>query len=106
MTGPALPEGGREGAGPVVALLDCGPDEPAARVAALVELAGRLGMAVHTETVSAGCTTLSVRLAPENARRFQAALLLGGATILPENGMSGAELTIVVTTSARAPGSE
>jgi hypothetical protein len=106
MTGPALPEGEPQGAAPVVALLDCGPEEAARHVAALVDLAGRLGMAVRTEAVSAACTTLSLRLAPEGAGRFQAALLLGGATILPVPGTPGTDLTVIVTTSARAARSE
>jgi hypothetical protein len=94
-------EGLSEGAAPIVALLDCGPDEAAAQVVALVELAERLGMTVHTESVSAACTTVSVRLVPDSAQRFQAALLLGGATILPTLSSPETDVTVIVTISAR-----
>jgi hypothetical protein len=46
MTHPEAPTArarARESAAPTVALMDCGPDEAAARVIALVELAERLG---------------------------------------------------------------
>lgn len=90
----------------MVALLDCGPEEAAAQVAALVDLAERLGNAVRTETVSAACTTVSVRLAPAGVQRFQAALLLGGATILPTDSSPEADVTVIVTISVRPARSE
>jgi hypothetical protein len=99
-------EGVSEGPAPIVALLDCGPDEAAAQVAALVELAERLGMAVRSEAVSAACTTVSVRLVPDSVQRFQAALLLGGATILPTHSSPETDVTVIVTTSARPARSE
>jgi hypothetical protein len=104
---PAEPaHGPADGKATVVALLDCGPEDAAAQVAALVDLAGRLGSAVRTETVSAACTTVSVRLAPACVQRFQAALLLGGATILPTQGSPETDVTVIVTISARPARSE
>jgi hypothetical protein len=96
----------RESATPIVALMDCGPDEAATQVAALVDLAERLGIAVCAEAVSASCTTLSVQLAPESVQRFQAALLLGGATILRSDHHPRTDLTVIVTVSARTARSE
>jgi hypothetical protein len=90
-----------EGGTPIVALLDCGPNEAATQVATLVGLAERLGIAVRTETVSAACTTVSVRLASDSVQRFQAALLLGGATILPMHSIPETNVTVIVTVSAR-----
>jgi hypothetical protein len=90
-----------DGPAPLVALLDCGPEEAAAHAAALIALAGRLGTAVRTETVSAACTLFSVQLAPESLQRFQAALLLGGATILPTGNSPETQVTVIVTSSAR-----
>lgn len=99
-------DGTSDGTALVVALLDCGPEDAAAQVAALVDLAERLGTAVRAETVSAACTTLSVQLAPESVQRFQAALLLGGATILPTSDSPAGQMTVIVTTSARPARSE
>jgi hypothetical protein len=102
------PEAESSGAGakPIVALLDCGPDEAATQVAALVDLADRLGVEVRTEVVSAACTTVSARVAPDTVQRFQAALLLGGATILPSDPHPQTDLTVIVTISARSARSE
>ena len=105
MTHPGA-ESGPQGATPAIALIDCGPDEAATHVAALVDLAGRLGIAVHTEAVSAACTTVSVRLPPESVERFQAALLLGGATLLRSDHHGRTSLTVIVTVSARTARSE
>jgi hypothetical protein len=98
----SLPEGTR----PIVALLDCGPDEAATHVASLVDLAQRLGIKVRTEAVSAACTTVSVRLVPDSLQRFKAALLLGGATILPMHSSPETDVTVIVTISARPARSE
>jgi hypothetical protein len=94
-------DGPSDGATPRIALLDCGPDEAATQVAALVNLAERLGLVVRREDVSATCTTVSARLTPESVQRFQAALLLGGATILPTGSNPETNMTVIVTISAR-----
>lgn len=106
MTPSAPTDGPPDPTSPVVALLDCGPAEAAAQVAALVDLAGRLGTAVRTDMVSASCTTLCVQLAPEGVRRFQSALLLGGATFLAVNHGQETHVTVIVTASARPARSE
>ncbi len=98
---PSAGDGRADGMAPMVAVLDCGPAEAALHIAALVDLADRLGSAARMETVSAACTTLSVRLAPEHAARFRAALLLGGATFVPTGSSAATDVTVIVTISGR-----
>jgi hypothetical protein len=96
------PSGPAPAAPPVLALIDCGTDQAAARLASLEELALQLAATVRIEQVSAACTAMAVTLAPDVAQRFQAALLLGGATILAGDGAPATEFTILVTISARS----
>lgn len=83
---------------PFVAVLACSDTDRDALIRSIEDLADAFGGEVRRETDSSACTAIIAHVPTDTAPRFTAALLLAGATILPETaGIPGA-ITILVST--------